>query len=132
VHLDNLTHSRPDDVDIMLVAPDGRRAVVLADAGGNNYIGFVDLTLDDDAADHPPSNGQIVAGAFAPVNYSGVDPFVGAPPASGDVALSTFNGIKANGVWRLYIFDDTDDGGGSLLEGWSLTITAKVKDKKKS
>jgi subtilisin-like proprotein convertase family protein len=129
VHLDNLTHSRPDDVDIMLVAPDGRRAVVLADAGGNNYIGFVDLTLDDDAADHPPGNGQIVAGAFAPVNYSGVDPFVGAPPVSGDVALSTFNGIKANGVWRLYIFDDTDDEGGSLPEGWSLTITAKVKKK---
>jgi hypothetical protein len=81
------------------------------------------------APDHPPGNGQIVAGAFAPVNYSGVDPFVGAPPVSGDVALSTFNGIKANGVWRLYIFDDTDDEGGSLPEGWSLTITAKVKKK---
>ena len=58
-----------------------------------------------------------------------VDPFVGAPPASGDIALSTFNGVKANSVWRLYIFDDKDDEGGSLPEGWSLTITAKVKKK---
>jgi hypothetical protein len=68
---------------------------------------------------------------YAPVNYTGADPFTGAPAPSGDMALSTFNGIKANGVWRLYIFDDTDEKGGSLQEGWSLTITAKVKSKKK-
>ena len=37
----------------------------------------------------------------------------------------------ANGVWRLFVYDDTDDNGGSLGDGWSLTITAKVKDKKK-
>jgi subtilisin-like proprotein convertase family protein len=132
VHLGNLTHSRPDDVDIMLVAPDGRRAVVLADAGGNSYVGFVDLTLDDEAAQHPPSAGIIASGMYAPVNYTGADPFTGAPAPSGDMALSTFDGARVNGSWRLYIFDDTDDEGGSLQHGWSLTITAKGKDKNKN
>jgi subtilisin-like proprotein convertase family protein len=131
VHLNDFTHSRPDDVDIMLVAPDGRRAVLLADAGGNNYVGFIDLTLDDEAAQHPPSAGLIASGMYAPVNYTGADPFTGAPAPNGDMALSTFDGAKANGSWRLYIFDDTDDQGGSLQHGWSLTITAKVKDKHK-
>lgn len=129
--LDAYTHTNPDDVDVMLVAPGGRNAIVLADAGGDFFLNQIDLTLDDDAAQRPPSDGLIGSGAFAPVNYVGADPFAGAPAPSGDVALSTFNGIKANGVWRLYVFDDTDNEGGSLQNGWSLTITAKVKDKKK-
>jgi len=129
--LEKYTHTHPDDVDVMLVAPGGRNAIVLADAGGGFFVSQIDLTLDDEAAQHPPTNGLIGSGMYAPVNWAGADPFAGAPAPSGDMALSTFNGIKANGAWRLYIFDDTDNEGGSLLEGWSLTITAKVKGKKK-
>ena len=129
--LNRYTHTNPDDVDVMLVAPGGRDAIIVSDAGGGFFLNQIDLTLDDEAAQHPPSNGLIASGVYAPVNYAGADPFTAAPAPSGDIALSTFNGIKANGVWRLYIFDDTDNAGGSLLNGWSLTITAKLKDKKK-
>ena len=131
LHLNDFTHSRPDDVDVMLVAPGGRRAVVLADAGGQAYAGFLDLTLDDEASAPPPDAVALTSGAFSPVNYPGGDSFVGGPAPSGDIALATFDGMKANGVWRLFIYDDTDDEGGSLTNGWSLTITAKLKDKKK-
>jgi subtilisin-like proprotein convertase family protein len=35
VTLDGLTHSSPDDVDVLLVGPGGRKVLLLSDAGGN-------------------------------------------------------------------------------------------------
>jgi subtilisin-like proprotein convertase family protein len=130
--LRDFSHLNPDDVDVMLVAPGGRRAVVLADAGGGFLAHHIDLTLDDEAMGPPPDAAALSRGAFSPVNYPGGDSFVGGPAPTGDIDLATFNGTKANGAWRLFVYDDTDDNGGSLGEGWSLTITAKVKKDKKN
>ena len=50
VSLDNFNHNLPDDVDMMLVAPNGRKVVLMSDAGGATPTGNINLTFDDSAA----------------------------------------------------------------------------------
>jgi|SRR5215213_91841 subtilisin-like proprotein convertase family protein len=129
--LHGFSHTRPDDVDVMLASPDFRRAIVLADAGGGVPVSALTLTLDDEARAPLPEASQLTSGRFQPANLPGDDPFVGAIPPSGAVALSTFNGANPNGEWSLYVYDDQAGNAGELTGGWELTITAKVKRKHK-
>src|SRR5205085_4203189 len=50
VTLNNFGHSFPDDVDILLVAPNGRSVVLMSDVGGGFNVSGVNLTFDDSAA----------------------------------------------------------------------------------
>ena len=63
------SHASPKDLDILLVAPDGRSALVMADAGGASAVPGMDLTLDDDAKRALPEAGAIVARSYRPANY---------------------------------------------------------------
>ena len=62
-------HGSPRDIDVLLVAPNGRSALVMADAGGSGGVLGIDLTLDDDAKRPLPSDGELTAGRYHPVNY---------------------------------------------------------------
>lgn len=115
VTLTGFSHVFPDDVDIMLVAPNGASAIILSDVGGEFTTEDVNITLDDAAATTLPDEAQITSGTYQPTNFEAGDPF--APPApstSANTALSTFNGINPNGNWSLYVIDDTDFDGGSI------------------
>ncbi|HEX8638180.1 MAG TPA: hypothetical protein VF692_08970, partial [Pyrinomonadaceae bacterium] len=97
VTLTGFSHVFPDDVDIMLVAPNGASAIILSDVGGEFTTEDVNITLDDAAATALPDEGQIVSGTYLPTNFEPGDPF--APPApstSANTALATFNGINPN------------------------------------
>jgi subtilisin-like proprotein convertase family protein len=137
VSITGFTHAFPDDVDIMLVSPDGRNAIILSDVGGDNLtpVNNVNLVLDDAAPVSLPDNGQITSTTYKPTNVAspddagGIDNFPAAlganpsPPAtSANTALSTFNGSTPNGDWRLYVVDDGVGDNGSIA-GFSLTIT---------
>src|SRR6185295_5120728 len=111
VTLNNFSHTFPDDVDIMLVGPGGQNAIIMSDVG--NGIAVSNL----------PDNGTLVSGTFKPTNFEGVETFSPGPPPSGGSALSVFNGTNPNGVWSLYVVDDTGDDGGSISGGWCLNIT---------
>ena len=63
--LNDLIHTWPDDVDILLVGPQGQNAVVMSDAGDWPDAIFVDLTLDDQAATVLPVEGTSVRVLFA-------------------------------------------------------------------
>jgi len=39
------------------------------------------------------------------------------------VPLSLLNGQNPNGVWSLYVYDDSPGDAGSIAGGWSLTLT---------
>ncbi len=134
VILNGFSYDVPDDIDILLVASHlpGRDAIIMSDVGDAQPASNVNLTLDDDAATSLPDNGPLVSGTFKPTNIESGVPDVFPPPApaaSGNNALSVFNGQKANGEWQLYINDAPGNGPGSIAS-WSLEITAKVKKKK--
>lgn len=113
-----------DDLDILLVGPNGGRVILMGDAGGNNAVNNVQLLFDDDASDLLPDSGQIVSGTFRPSNYAPADTFPQA--GSGTVSDSlgdAFAGASPNGTWSLYIVDDTGNTkGASLAGGWMINF----------
>jgi subtilisin-like proprotein convertase family protein len=127
VTLTGFTHNFPDDVDMMLVAPNGARAIILSDVGGEFSISNVNITLDDAALSNLPDEAPITSGTYKPTNFEPNDPFVNpAPSTSANTALSTFNGSSPNGDWKLYVIDDNDLDGGNIVN-FTLTIeTAPV------
>jgi subtilisin-like proprotein convertase family protein len=123
VTLNNLTHTFPDDIDILLVGPTGVNLVIMSDAGGSIDANNVTLTLDDAAATSLPDAGPLVTGTFKPTNFPTADPFAApAPTPSGATTLSVFNGTSPNGVWQLFVRDDATGDAGSFAGGWCLTI----------
>ena len=121
------SHTAPYDVDMMLVAPDGRNAYVMSDVGGYYPVSGLHVRLDDEAATRLPDS-QLTSGAFQPTNTDdarGLDGFNSpAPMPSGVTALSVFDGMDPNGEWQLFIRDDHKIKSGSIAQGWELRITA--------
>jgi hypothetical protein len=119
--LQGLTHPNPADLDVLLVSPDGRTMVVQSDAGGGGAANNVVYALAD-GFDLVPN--LIVAGAYGPTSRAPADSFPAPAPApagegapAGTATLDdTFLGIDPNGVWRLYIVDDTAGGTGDLAD----------------
>ena len=50
VQLNGLTHTFPDDVDVMLVGPQGQKVMLMGEAGGGGNANLANLTFDDAAA----------------------------------------------------------------------------------
>ncbi|MDQ4122231.1 MAG: FG-GAP-like repeat-containing protein [Acidobacteriota bacterium] len=128
VLVNNLTHTAPDDLDLLLVAPGGRRVILMSDVGGNSAVNNVSLIFDDAAASFLSDDGQIISGSFKPTNIGDGD-FFPLPAPSGNpngANLSAFNGINPNGIWSLYVVDDSAGNAGVLAGGWSLAITTST------
>ena len=125
VKLNNLSHTFPDDIDIMLVGPGGQNAIILSDVGGTSAASGVTLILDDSAATALPDGGPLVSGTFMPTNIGTGDTFAApAPTPSGGSALSVFSGTAPNGTWSLYVVDDAGGDDGSIAGGWELSVSA--------
>jgi subtilisin-like proprotein convertase family protein len=137
--LHNYSHEFTPDVDVLLVAPGGRNATVMSDVGifeEPSPASSLTLTLDDEASLPLPIDAPPTSGTFRPLDAFGDSDTLLAFPApapapSGSDALSTFDGIDPNGEWQLFILDDTGGDEGAVDDGWSLTIAAKLKKKKK-
>jgi subtilisin-like proprotein convertase family protein len=125
VTLNDLSHPRADDLDIMLLGPSSQRIMLQSDAGG--AFSFVaQITYDDEAwgptADEfPPASATV-----QPVDYEPGDSLPApAPPGPASWSLSLMRGLSPNGPWSLFIADDTAGaGGGTLAGGWCLDVTA--------
>lgn len=143
-----LKHQYPDDLNLLLVAPNGSGIQLMSDAGGNIATSSdgAALFFEDDAPGTIPDNGPLSSGVYKPVDYFGgvgedsyypttantgdVYPSP-APPAANWASNSTlaqaFNGAAPNGNWSLYITDDNANGliGGLDATGtyWDLTVT---------
>jgi subtilisin-like proprotein convertase family protein len=123
VSLLGLTHTFPDDLDILLVGPTGQKMILMSDVGGGNAINGINLVLDDQGASALTNSGQLTSGTFRPTNSGTGDTFPSpAPVAPYDGTLAPFNGSNPNGTWSLYVLDDQAANSGSLANGWSLTF----------
>jgi len=122
--LNGISHTFPDDADIMLVGPGGQNTLLMSDAGGGGDITGLNFTFDDAAAATLPDATQLSGGTFKPSNYdTTTDAFPApAPPAGATVAMSVFNGTNPNGTWALYVRDDLGIDLGSIAGGWTLNI----------
>jgi subtilisin-like proprotein convertase family protein len=128
--LNSFSHTHPDDVDVLLVGPQGQNAIVMSDAGGGTNVSNITLTLDQEAASALPNNNQLQSGRYEPNNYGpdGDDAFPAPAPAPrGGSSLSIFDGTQPNGTWQLFVVDDAAVDIGEIAGGWTLTIKAKIR-----
>ncbi|MGB8507462.1 MAG: lamin tail domain-containing protein [Pyrinomonadaceae bacterium] len=140
VTITGLSHTFPDDVDMMLVAPDGTKMIIWSDVGGSTAATNVNITLDDAAAALLPDAGPLVSGTFRPSDVNATDPPFPAPapafvaadraaPAGTATFTNHFVGktpAQANGIWNLYIVDDLSGDGGSISGTVCLNIQQTV------
>lgn len=127
VHVRGFSHTAPDDVDIMLVGPDGRKAILMSDAGGSAEVGGLSLNFDDQAQGTLPDGAPLESGTFKPTNYEPGDTFPAPAPAGTPASsLQTFFGGVPNGIWKLYIVGDGAASYGSLGTSWGLTLTTST------
>lgn len=131
VTLTGLNHLNPDDLDILLVGPSGKRILLLSDAGGTTDVVTANVTFDDSAAAVVPDAGPLVTATVRPTNFGTGDtipdqlpPYPNSATAGSATLASVFNGTEANGTWSLYIVDDATTSAGTLTGGWSIDITA--------
>lgn len=132
VTLLDLTHTFPDDVDVLLAGPGGQSLILMGDAGDDTDANMVDLTFDQQAANEIPATGALTSGAsYRPANHpedtdlgclAENDAFPAPAPAPSSTILNVFNGTSPNGTWSLYVIDDCTADGGSIQGGWSLDI----------
>ncbi|PGM97968.1 hypothetical protein [Bacillus cereus] len=137
VTLRNINSTFSNDLDILLVGPQGQTLILMSDAGGEGTITNVTLTLDDIATNGLPFGALLTSGTFKPSNYSTSDgadnwPNPSPIPPYGDPALgqglSVFNNTNPNGVWNLYVVDDQTGDISSITGGWELTITTSCPE----
>jgi subtilisin-like proprotein convertase family protein len=123
VSLFDMTHTFPDDIDVLLVGPAGQTVLLMSDAGGGPDITDVDLTFDDGAS-ALPDGSLLVSGVYAPTNFGATaDVFPSPAPAGpyGSSLLAAF-GTSVNGNWSLFVVDDASADTGSIAGGWQIEV----------
>lgn len=121
VGLADLTHSFPSDVAILLVGPQGQDLVLMSEVGGSHDIAGVDLVFDDAAAEDVLIGVQITSGSYKPTRVGSPIFPAPAPAVSAATTLAAFAGTDPNGVWSLYVVDDSAGDSGSI-GAWSITL----------
>lgn len=120
-----LSHAFPDDVNLVLQAPDGSTTLLMSNAGGSLDILNAALTFADSAASMLPDAAQIVSGTFRPSAYGLLVPPPGSAPAPPfGTTLGALDGQDARGLWRLWIHDDAAGNSGTISAA-SLTVTTE-------
>jgi len=122
VTLADLSHSWPDDLDVLLVGPSGAAAVLMSDAGGSVGISGLNLTFSGRAATPMADHGPLTSGTFVPTDWEAGDPWP-APWGAPSARLGVFDGTDPNGTWTLQIVDDNAGDSGLLAGGWSLAFS---------
>ncbi len=127
-----LSHQHPDDLDMLLVGPEGQKVLFMSDACGSYDINSFFWTWDDEAAALMPDSGSTnICGAFGhkPSNYDGNPDTFPAPAPAGPYAstMSAFDFTDANGVWSVYINDDGAGDEGYLVSPFTLEISTREK-----
>lgn len=127
VILEGFKHAAPDDVDLLLVAPDGTSMIIFSDAGGTIPVDNLRIELTDStSAQDLRDDGPLTSGTFRPRNFGGTaDPDLfpdsGVTPGTG-TALSVFKGKSPRGIWRLFAVDDSAVHTGEITGGWAIRL----------
>jgi subtilisin-like proprotein convertase family protein len=129
ISVNQLSHTYPDDMDMILVGPTGIKVRLMTYCGGSDYVSGLTV-LFDDAGPAAPDQTALASTTYRPtlcptVNAAGQLDFNGPAPApAGPYAstLAAFNGTSPVGAWSLYVYDDQLSDSGIILQGWRLEI----------
>ncbi len=122
VTLFGLSHSFPDDLDILLVGPSGQTVLLMSDVGGATDAVNIDLVFEDGGIAMPDSTA-LLGGVYAPTDYEAGDILPGPAPRGpfGSSLLTAF-GTSVNGAWSLFASDDAGADVGQLAGGWQIEV----------
>jgi Ca2+-binding RTX toxin-like protein len=129
VTLKGLSATQANNLDIWLENPLGQRIVLLSDAANGNPINNLTLSFSDGAYPAALLSFPLESRTYLPTNNTvtnDIDPSEFASTLQRFAQFGT-DGKAFNGLWKLYIQDDTNSGAvnanfGSLLNGWSITF----------
>ncbi|HJW45395.1 MAG TPA: hypothetical protein VJ484_02795 [Lysobacter sp.] len=129
VTLNGITHTFPDDIEVLLVAPSGQKIKLMSDVGGATDLRNVSLSFSGSSSAKLPDSAAIAAGTYLPSDTVEGDPLPSpAPAAPYSMDMFTLNGPAQNGIWRLYVADDMSGDTGQIAGGWTLSITSEGFD----
>ena len=114
-------HAYPEDVDVVLVSPDGQTVSLMGAAGGGTSVSGATLTFDDDAAG--VLGTPILSGTYLPSGMAATMNSPAPAPPYG-AAMADLNGGNPNGDWKLYALDAAATDAGSIAQGWAISVTA--------
>ena len=123
--LSRLSHEYVTDVHMLLVGPTGQKVVVFGSVAQGRAVHNVTVNLVD-SSDYPlPQSFSLWPEPLRPTDWAVTNDFPAPAPAGpyAPVAMSSFNGLTANGVWSLYVYDDMAPDQGDISGGWSLLIS---------
>ena len=131
VIIDGIWHQRPDDLDLLLVGPQGEKAILMSDACGTFEVAAFGWTWDDEAAAPMPdgdATNRCGTPFHRPADYEPGESWPApAPPGPHATALSAFDGTDPNGEWRLFVQDDSSDRVGFFTNRFQLQIQTNTK-----
>src|SRR4051794_26247723 len=126
ITLSGLSHTFPDDLDFLLVGPNGAAFEFWSDAGGNIDIVNGNFTISDSAALSLPDGAAISSGTYRPADFNSVElssnwglapstTISHAAPNGSTTLDSAFSATWMSVAnWTLYITDDASGDTGSL------------------
>ena len=127
-----ITHSHPDDMDILLVGPNDAKVMLMSDACGSyditNYFGR--RGRRGAGAELEDSGSTNVCSAFShkPTNYGAGDSFAAPAPAEPyGTSLSAFDSISPNGAWKFFVSDDVGGDSGFLVTPFAVELETRPK-----
>jgi subtilisin-like proprotein convertase family protein len=128
VILNGVWHERPDDLDLLLVGPQGQKVVLMSDACGVVPVVASGFGWNDEAPT-PMSDANVCAPGFhRPTDFEPGDSWLApAPPGPYAGALAAFDLTDPNGDWRLFVADDASDAVGFFTNRFQLGIETRPK-----
>ena len=131
--LNGFSHTKPADVDLLLVGPGGQKFVPMSDVGGIAAATNLTMTLSDSGSAMP---SVLTSGTFRPMNSGASDffpapappsPYLSPTPSGFATFNSVFAGSDPNGTWRLYVVDDAVNDIGTIAGGWTLSFHSSTR-----
>ena len=130
VNVGGMAHDRLEDLDLLLVGPEGQTTMLISDACGPLFLEKDELVFDDETPFPLPAEPSALCYETVQPTNHGVDDSLPAPAPPGPygASLSAFDGTEPNGEWKLYAFDDDGSAGdGYLVNRFNLSFETRPK-----
>lgn len=130
VAVNGMTHSHPDDIDMLMVGPSGSSTVLMSDACGSYNVTNYFWRWDDEASATMADSGatNVCSGFnYRPTNHGTGDTWPAPAPPGGSSSLSVHDLLPAGGAWTFFIVDDTGGDAGFLINPPTIELTTRPR-----